>query len=56
MKTTKFEIKVLLVSNELERTWKEALMGRFEVLFRQLPGRTKETQESPKRIDLLVEI
>jgi hypothetical protein len=36
------------MNNELERTWKEAVIVRFEILFWHLPGRTEETQEKPQ--------
>jgi hypothetical protein len=31
-----------LMSNELERNWKEAVMVTFRILFQHLPGETEE--------------
>jgi hypothetical protein len=37
-----------LMSNELERVWKEAVMARFKILSQHLPGETEENQEKPQ--------
>jgi hypothetical protein len=35
----------MIVNNELERKWKEAVVAQFKVLSRHLPGGTKENHE-----------
>jgi hypothetical protein len=38
----------MIVNNELERMWKEAVVAKFMVLSRHLPGGTKENHEKPQ--------
>jgi hypothetical protein len=34
-----------LINNELERMWKEAIVAKFKVLSRHLPGGTEENHK-----------
>jgi hypothetical protein len=38
----------MIVNNELERTWKEAVVAEFYVLYLHLSGGTKEYHEKPQ--------
>jgi hypothetical protein len=38
----------MIVNNELESMWKEAVMAQFKVLSRHLPGGTDEIHEKPR--------
>jgi hypothetical protein len=40
----------IVVNNELERTWMEAVMAYFKVLSRYLPGGTEENYKNSVRI------
>jgi hypothetical protein len=35
----------MIVNNELEGVWKEAVLASFKILFQGLPGRTEENNE-----------
>jgi hypothetical protein len=37
----------MMMNNELERMLKEAVVAKFEVLSRNLPGGTAENRETP---------
>jgi hypothetical protein len=38
------------MSNELDRIWKEAVVGKFSVLSRNLPGETEKNLENLVRV------
>jgi hypothetical protein len=37
-----------IVSGELERTWKEAYIASFKVLYQHFPGESEENYQEPQ--------
>jgi hypothetical protein len=38
----------MILNNELENMWEEAVVAKFTALFRHLPGRIQENHEEPQ--------
>jgi hypothetical protein len=38
----------MIMNNNLERIWKEAVLAQFKVLSRHLPGSTEENHKEPQ--------
>jgi hypothetical protein len=44
----------MIVNNERERMWKQAIVAQFKILSRKLPGRTEDNYETlANRVDVL---